>query len=327
MRFFAAVFLITLISVSIRAQTTANAERNGYLHFEFNVDTAFVQLGMNTPVIHKVANNDTLKVKNGFYHIYLSYPTNQDFYVQQHVRTDSFYTIRHQFDLELTEIDLKSKNASIRYLIDGDFVLLTDHDTKVFRNEKYLGNEFQIVNLNSEKTQFTLENEAFYPYSFSVLKSDKVQFKEFRFYPKQQPFSASLLIPGIAQLKRKDYLKSALIIGTTVGSFALFATAQEAYGSKMADYKALRKAYLAATTEKQALAAGNRMEAYAKNELGPHNLQRNIAFWAFIGALGYDIFDKIQATKKLNKRKVKDIEWYLRPEFEQYISVGAKLKF
>ena len=305
----------------------AQAEKeNSKIYFSFNVDTAFVQFGISDPRIQKVADNDTLKVKNGFYHLHLSYPTNEDVYLTLNVLKDSVYEVSHDFDLNRNKIDLKSKNASVRYLIGGDLVALSDSNTTFKLEGKLIGKEFAIINLEKNSTQrLTFQNPKYFSKHYQVAISESVIFKEQYFYSETNSSSFLGFIPGISQFKRKEYIKTGLIMGSLIVSTSFLIKYQKRFGDKKAEYTSIRKQYLNAENESQALLLGDLMAEKAE-KLKPHVLRRNLSLVGVLAVLGIDIYDKIILKKELGKRNKKKLELLLEPNFENYISIGATLK-
>lgn len=305
----------------------AQAEKeNSKIYFSFNVDTAFVQFGISDPRIQKVADNDTLKVKNGFYHLHLSYPTNEDVYLTLNVLKDSVYEVSHDFDLNRNKIDLKSKNASVRYLIGGDLVALSDSNTTFKLEGKLIGKEFAIINLEKNSTQrLTFQNPKYFSKHYQVAISESVIFKEQYFYSETNSSSFLGFIPGISQFKRKEYIKTGLIMGSLIVSTSFLIKYQKRFGDKKAEYTSIRKQYLNAENESQALLLGDLMAEKAE-KLKPHVLRRNLSLVGVLAVLGIDIYDKIILKKELGKRNKKKLELLLQPNFENYISIGATLK-
>ncbi|WP_350200431.1 hypothetical protein [Gracilimonas sp.] len=308
---------------SVFAQTQGGS---GSIYFSFNVDTAFVQFGINKTTIQKVANNDTLVVKNGFYHLHLSYPTNEDVYLTLNVLKDSLYEVSHEFDLNKNSIDLNSKNASIRYLIGGDLVALSDSNTKIKLEDSTIGEEFAIIDLEKNSAQkLSFQNPEYFSKHFQVSQDESVIFKEHYFHSENQSVTFLEFIPSISQFKRKEYVKTGLILGSLIASTSFFLKFQNKFSDKKAEYLSIRKQYLNADTESQALLLGDLMTEKAE-KLKPHNLRRNLSLLGVLAVLGFDVYDKIRYKQKVSPPDQKKFELLLEPNFEQYISIGATLK-
>ncbi|MEX0610274.1 MAG: DUF5683 domain-containing protein [Balneolaceae bacterium] len=281
---------------------------------------------MNKPLIHKVANGDTLRVNAGINHLYLSYPTDEDTYIFQHIQSDSLHTVQHEFDLSKNEIILKNKNASIRFLIGGDIVALSDSGSQIKLDQSQFTEEFGVFKLSESIQKLTFENPKFYPKDFLVSKKENVQYQQFFFYPDEKLLTTFELIPGIAQLKREEYVKSAIVFGAFIGSASLIYKFHSDYSTERTDYYVIRENYLNATNPRTALLAGDQMEEAFKG-LKPYRVRRNLSILGIIGVLAYDIVDIFRAQKELEKRTSKDFEFFLEPFFDDYISAGAKFKF
>lgn len=319
-------FSVSMTNIySQNVQSVDIAPSHGFIHFQFNVDTAFVQIGMNNPVIFKVADDDTLKVRSGVKHLYLSYPTNDDTYVLQYVKSDSLFTIRHHFDLTEKEISLKSNNASIRYMIGGDIVVLGDRDTDIYMDNARSTTEYGVFELSESVQNLTFENRKFYAKNFLVKKKKNVQYKSFFFYPEEKFITTFALVPGINKLKRKEYLKSVIIFGAFIGSASLMVKYQKGYSNKKQEFDSIREVYLKAHNNREALLAGDMMEETSK-ELRPHFWRRNLSVLALVGVLAYDFADIFRKPKKLKTTASKDFEFFLEPVFNEYITAGAKIK-
>ncbi len=211
MKFLKSTLLITVFylfnfsSISV-SQELSSAIYQGKLIFNFNIDTAFVQFGIVNPTIKKIASGDTLTVSNGFYHIFLSYPTNEDHYITRNVLKDSTYIINYNFDLTKKTIDLESSNASLKYLLGGDTIILTDEDTEIFIDEELKAKEYYSFFQEKKPVTAQLKNEKFDPKEF-VFKNEsnrKIDVREFHFYSSRENFPFYAFLPGMSYLKEKN---------------------------------------------------------------------------------------------------------------------------
>ncbi len=315
---------ILFIGTQVRAQNSVLYPST--LVFNFNVDTAFVQFGQSKPIVQKVANGDTLKVKNGFYHIYLSYPTNKDVYITQNVLRDSTYSFSHNFDLTKKEIDLTSNNISVKYLLGGDIVVLTDSDSEIYVDENYLGEEFAVFSIDNKSAKLKVKNNRYYDKISKISKRDKVQIEFSSFYQYKRGFNAYEALPGFSYIKEKKYGKMALVISGLAVSTGLFFHYENEYSSQLPEYNSLRSLYLEQESETLAKALGLRMQEKA-NEMESVNLKRNLALGGIIAVLTIDVIDKFRINKRSKTPGDKGLDFFVTPKFQKYLSIGAELKF
>lgn len=323
-KYFVLIIMFVVCSNSTSAQNSA-IYKSTFI-FNFNVDTAFVQFGQVNPAIQKVANGDTLTVSNGFYHIYLSIPTDDDKYVAINALKDSVYTISHNFDLSSKEIDVKTNNISLKHLIGGDVIIVTDFDTQIYRNSEYLSDEFAIFTLKERSTEYTIKNDRFYDRTNRITKSNRIQIVNASFYENKGNFKLYDTLPGFLYRKEKRYGKMAIVLGGLAVSTGLFVHYQKSYSNKSESYQTLRNIYLDEQNEFQAAQFGERMEAEAR-KLESTNLKRNLALGGMITFITIDIIDKFRISNRINNPVNNKLDLFLAPKFRDYISVGANLKF
>lgn len=317
--------LVTGLTFAQKDALTGEAATSAII-FDFNVDSAFVQFHLNNPAILKVADEDTVYLKNGFYHLFLSYPTNKDKYITQNVLRDSVYSISHEFDLTRNQIDLKRENASIRYLIGGDLVALSDSSSKIKVGENQSSTGFGIFDLGREQQKLTFSNPKFRQKEFVVKRSEEVLYESYFFNSKDHAVSTIDFIPGIYQFRNKEYLKTGLIISAFAISSSFALKYQLEYKEQLDLFQETRSRYLLAEYPSLALELGNEMEQ-ASNRLKPYLKRRNYSLLAIFGVFAIDAFDKIRSIKKNEEKNTRTFELFLKPVFDEYISAGAKIKF
>lgn len=324
------IVFIVFIPVFIFSFTQTHAQVSadsslvyGSLVFKFNVDTAFVQFGRSNPEIRKIASGDTIRLRRAFYHMYLSYPTNADVYVSENIFKDSLFVIEHNFDLSQDNIELRSRNASIRYLIGGDLVLMSDFNTEITSGNETLGLEIGVINLKNNPTQITLMNPDYENVILDRSKRESVIFEKYFFNQQKKKFYVLNYIPSVSQFKRGEEIKGGIMSGLLISSMALFVYYNFDYRSYKSDFSSIRTAYVESDSEILARQFGNEMTALG-SKMSNINTKRNIALAGIIGAYGYDLFDKWRHKKTLPKETSFDV--FLAPNFEQYLSIGARLK-
>tara|TARA_R110002096_G_scaffold170131_3_gene342199 strand:- start:3622 stop:4587 length:966 start_codon:yes stop_codon:yes gene_type:complete len=300
--------------------------------FNFNVDTAYVQFGQSNPTIQKVANGDTLTVKNGFYHIYLSYPTNKDVYITKNALRDSTYIFSHNFDLSKNEIDIESNNVSVKYLLGGDVVILSDWDSEIYVEGEYLGDEFAIFSIAESSVDFknsvdfTVKNKRFYERTSKIYKKDEVQIEYASFYQKKGGFNAYEVLPGFSYIREKKYGKMALVLSGLAVSTGLFLHYENEYSSQLPEYNSIRSLYLEEINETSAAILGIRMQEKA-NKMESVNLKRNLALGGILAIMAIDVIDKFRINKRSSRPGGTELDVFIAPKFQKYLTIGAELKF
>ncbi len=321
------LYLFSFSSISV-SQNVSSALYEGKLIFNFNVDTAYVQFGLVKPSIKKIANGDTLIVSNGFYHLFLSYPTNEDHYITRNVLKDSTYTINYNFDLSETTINLKSSNASLKYLLGGDTIILSDEDTKIFVDEEFKAKEYYSFFIESKTVTIQLENEEFDPKELVFKKklNQKIDVKEFHFYSSRDKFPLYALLPGMSYLKVKNYGVLALVTTGYAVSSWYFVKYQREYSSMLKDYNVIRDLYLEETNERRALELAIEMKKQSETFSSINN-KRNAALYGILGVVALDVINKVKLYKKLETRDKRNIDFFIEPKLEKYLSLGASINF
>ncbi len=329
LRFLISFFLVFLFMADkTKSQNSNSAIFEGKLIFNFNVDTAFVQFGITKPSIRKIASGDTLVVSNGFYHLFLSYPTNKDVYLTQNVLKDSVYTINHRFDLSDNVIDINSSNAALKYLIGGDTIVLTDPETKIYVNDQLKAEEYFAFFTNNDPVKIGFDNPEFYRRETNHQNSgrNKIHIERFYFYPGKDRFPIYAALPGLSYLKEKDYSKLGIILTGITTSTVFFIKYQNEYSSMLPEYNLIRNQYLNESNESNARALGNEMES-VKQEFNSINIKRNAALYSLIGFITVDIINKIRLYRKLEVKNNRKIDFFIEPKLNKYLSMGASIKF
>lgn len=321
-------FFFLLFSIDLYSQDSKSAIYEGKLVFYFNVDTAFVQFGIVKPSFKKIASGDTLIVSNGFYHIFLSYPTNEDKYITRNVLKDSTYTINHNFDLSQTTIDFGSPNASLKYLIGGNTVVVTDEDTKIFVNDQFKSLEYYSFFIQNESEQIRFENTEFNAREVTLQKkvNQQIQIERFHFYPDKNRFPVYAALPGMTYLKEKNYTRLALVVSGLAVSTGYFIKYQNEYSSMLPEYNVIRNQYLQETDEIKALDYADQMDSHRK-EFHSVNIKRNAALYGILSFVTIDIITKIKLYRKIEDRNNKKLNFFIEPKLEKYLSMGASIKF
>lgn len=320
--------LLFFFSQNLYAQDSKSAVYKGELVFNFNVDTAFVQFGIVNPSIKKIASGDTLIVSNGFYHLFLSFPTSEDLYVTRNVLKDSTYTINHNFDLSRNTIDFGSPNASLKYLIGGNKIILTDEDTKIFIDDNFKSMEYYAFFSQNSKQQLRFENAEFSAKEriFDQNTNQKIQIQRFYFYPDKNRFPLYAVLPGMTHLKEKNYSRLALMLSGLAVSTGYFVKYQKEYSSMLPEYNVIRDLYLQETDETRALDFAQEMNDHRK-KFESVNTKRNLALYGIIGFVTIDIINKVKLYRKLEARNNKKIDFFIEPKLEKYLSMGATINF
>lgn len=329
---FSTISLVFILFLRTQVVAQGSGTFTSTFIFNFNVDTAYVQFGQSNPTVQKIANGDTLTVKNGFYHIYLSYPTNEDVYIPQNALRDSTYIFSHNFDLSKKKIDLRSNNASVKYLLGGDVVVLTDWDSEIYIGEKYLNNEFAIFSLDESSLDFRnsvdliIKNKRFDDRISKIYKKDEVQIEYASFYQKKGGFKAYEVLPGFSYIKEKKYGKMALVLSGLAVSTGLFLHYDNEYSSRLPEYNSIRSLYLEEKNETSAAILGVRMQEKA-DEVESVNVKRNLALGGIITVVAIDIIDKFRINKRSRKPGRLELDVYIAPKFQKYLTLGAEFKF
>ena len=318
-------FLLAVFCITGSKLFAQEREPNASLVFDLNVDSAYVQFGLNNPYIVKVASNDTIPVTNGFYHLTLSYPTSEDYYTNQNVLKGSINTITHDFDLSDNNINLRKPNIAINFIMNDGVLVTSDHNTEIYLNDKLIGKEFTIFRLTNPTNKLSFKNSDFHTHSRSVSESKKFQLIEHYFKSKKQPSLLLTVVPGYYQLKDKSYIKGGVIVTGIITSFVLSVKYQNEYKIKKNEFDVTRNLYLTVTDEWRAQRLGVIMQKEAK-ALSDEDTRRKIAFWSLIGFTTYDYIDKIITYKRLPKKSGIDLTIELEPYFKKYVQLGAKIK-
>ncbi len=318
-------FLLVVFCITGSKLFAQEREPNAYLIFDLNVDSAYVQFGLNNPSVIKVASNDTIHVKNGFYHLTLSYPTSEDYYTTQNVLRGSANTITHDFDLSDNNINLRKPNIAVNLIMSGNVLVASDRNTKIYLNDKFMGKEFATFRITKPTNKLSFKNSNFHTHSRSVSESKKFQLIEHYFKSKKRPGLLLTVVPGYYQLKSKSYIKGGVIVTGIITSFALSIKYQNEYKIKKNEFDVRRNLYLTVTDEWRAQRLGLLMQKEAK-ALSDENTRRQIAFWSLIGFTAYDYLDKIITYKSLPKTNRIDLTIKIEPYFKKYVQLGAKIK-
>ena len=318
-------FLLAVFCITGSKLFAQERESNAYLIFDLNVDSAYVQFGLNNPSVIKVASNDTIHVKNGFYHLTLSYPTSEDYYTTQNVLRGSANTITHDFDLSEDIIDFSEPNIAIKELIRGNLVIVSDLDTDIYLDNYHLGSGISITNLTSNQSRIIFQNRHFY-HSKTIEYENKLRVVEYYFSEYDKSNLIQFVIPGLYQLKENQKLKATVIMGGVLSSITLSLVYLNKYKKDKNDYNSIRRAYLSAVTEREALFFGEQMYNAAQT-VTDQNRRRNIAFLSLVGFIIFDSLDKTIFVKKKKKKWEKvDFSLSMEPYFEKYIKLGATIK-
>tara|TARA_R110000868_G_scaffold378658_7_gene644210 strand:+ start:5276 stop:6277 length:1002 start_codon:yes stop_codon:yes gene_type:complete len=327
-RILAPVFLLFIFSSILVSQSLVGGIYESKLVFNFNIDTAFVQFGIAKPSIKKIASGDTLIVSNGFYHIFLSYPTNEDYYITRNVLKDSTYIIDYNFDLTKKTIDIESSNASLKYLLNGDTFILTDEDTQIFIDEEYKTKEYYSFFIQEEKNKIKFENNLFKPHEIVIKKKpiQPISVQKFNFYSRSEKFPFYAVLPGVTYLKDKNYGLLTLVVSGLALSTGYFIKYQNEYSSMLPEYIAIRNKYLEETDELKALDFAKQMKAQ-RYKFNSVNIKRNIALYSIVGFFTVDFLSKVRFYREIETRSNKQFEFFIEPKLEKYLSMGASINF
>jgi hypothetical protein len=302
-------FILCFFTVHVFSQDSNSAIYEGKFVFNFNIDTAFVQFGIANPSLKKIASGDTLVVSNGFYHIFISYPTNEDHYLTRNVLKDSTYTISHNFDLSRENIELKSSNASLKYLLGGDTIILTDDDTRIFIDNEYVSTEYYSFFMKDNKNLVSFKNTEFVEREKTLTKrpNREIQIEDFHFYPNKERFPIYAILPGMTYLKERNYTKLALVMAGFTISTTYFIKYQSEYSSMIPEYNVIRDLYLQETDEVKALNYANQMEDHRK-QFNTINVKRNAALYGLLSFVAIDIINKVKLFNTIETRNNKRIK-------------------
>lgn len=308
-------FLISIFFYFFYLPDIFAQQESSYLKYEIQSGNGFAVFDEDFNNCQKIDNKGIIPLSPKVRSVTIVQEDYRDFSFD--INLNAGDTLNRSFDLLFLDSFKNRKKYSkyARCFWESNAIIVTDYDSKIKINGEEIATE--IVRLNIPEGTYTLEIENGGYSASEKLKITK-ELKTFEKYlrPKKTNIYTRSLLPGYAQISKRQTQRGVLIAGLTT----IFGASSLIYNSKISEenknYEALRLEYRSASSTSRVLEIVEESEA-KYDQIKDYQKKRRISLIGFVSVYLINIVDGIQPPK-LGFREGKF-------EFNPYIEVDKTL--
>ena len=198
-----------------------------------------------------------------------------------------FHQFRSDKEVEWYSIHENYQTAKV---LDSDFLVITDYDSRVYLNGVYQSRGTTELSLSPGNNEIAISNPKFGIRRNNVTSEDFYQVWEEYRRPNKLWAQVFSTVPGLSQTYKKQYLKaSAFVLGTAALGISYLNTVDE-HDSKMEEFNLKVLEYNATSSELQAYTLGNEINGL-QSDIKDLDSKKNILIGVAAGLYALNILD------------------------------------